>query len=65
MRALTRAKIELFLRGVKQTEIAKRAGVDFAYVNRCVNGKQKPSKKIIQATKELTGLDLFEEEKGA
>lgn len=59
----TRVKLELFLRGISQTQVAEKAGVDIAFVNRCVNGKQRPSKKVTSAMKELTGLDLFEDEK--
>ena len=59
----TRTKIELFLRGIPQRRVAEVANVDYAYVNRCVNGKQKPSEKVRRAVKEVVGLDLFEEEK--
>lgn len=49
-------KLELFLRGIKQAEIARRAGVNPAYVNRIVNGKQVASIKVKEALKEV-GID--------
>ncbi len=45
----TNLKIELILKGIKQVHIAERAGVDNAFVCRVVNGRQKPSLRIIEA----------------
>ena len=59
----TKARLALFLQGTSQTRIARKAKCDVAYVNRCVNGKQKPSARLIKAMCEVTGLkeeDLFE-----
>lgn len=59
----TKAKLQLMLLGINQTKIAAKANVSVAYINQCVNGKNKPSKKVVDAICELTGLSeevLFE-----
>ena len=53
---ISRLKLELFLKGVNQVEVARRAGVNLAYINRIVNGKQVASAKAIEAFKEV-GID--------
>ncbi len=58
----TPLKLELFLRGIKQIDIAKKANVDPAYINRCVNGKQKPSERIAEAIRGLAGEDVIKED---
>lgn len=61
----TRVKLQLLLLGVKQIEIASQAKVRTPYINRVINGKQKPSRKVVEAICEITGLtegQLFEEE---
>ena len=44
-------KLQVILRGLRQTDVAKAAGVGKSYVNRIVNGKQKPSAKVVEALK--------------
>lgn len=58
----SRLRIELFLRGIKLIDIAEKANVDPAFISRIVGGQQKASSKVAEAIKELTGLDLLEEE---
>ena len=61
---MTKIKKTLFLMQIKQTEVAKKAGVGTSYVNKVVNGlDKKPSPKLRKALCELTGLtekQLFE-----
>ncbi len=60
----TRGMIELFLRDIPAIKIAREAGVDHAYVSRCLNGKQRPSERLKKAATAATGLSaeiLFEE----
>lgn len=54
----SKGRIELFLRGIPLADIARKAEVDKAYVSRCLNGKQKPSRKLIEAACEVTKLSV-------
>lgn len=42
-------QIQLFLRGITATAIAKKAQVSISFAARCIRGKARPSKKIIEA----------------
>lgn len=54
---LTPLKLELILKGVRQVDIARAAGVGKAYINRVVNGRQRCSAKVIRALREF-GIEL-------
>ena len=56
---LTKTKLEMFLRGISQTEVARRAGFSKSYINRIVNEKQKPSAKAREALKSF-GIQVEE-----
>lgn len=59
----TKARIQLTVLGIKQKTIAAKVPCSEAYVNRCINGKQKPSQRLIEAACKITGLPaeaLFE-----
>lgn len=56
---ITKLKMAMFIKEIKQTDIAKQAGCHRAYINRIVTGRQKPSKKIRQVFKEF-GIDIPE-----
>lgn len=49
----TRLRWELFAREISLADIARRAGVDQAFVSRVVAGKQKCSPKLAQALREF------------
>jgi plasmid maintenance system antidote protein VapI len=49
----TPLRIELFVRGINLAKIARRAGVDPAFVSRVVAGKQKCSTKLAKALSEF------------
>ncbi len=60
----TRGMIELFLRDIPATRIARKGGFDHSYVSRCLNGKQRPSERLKKAATAATGISaeiLFEE----
>jgi transcriptional regulator with XRE-family HTH domain len=50
-------KLQLLLKGVKQVDIARKAGVNRSYISLVVNGKEKPSKKVREAFKHF-GIEL-------
>lgn len=54
----SRLQLETFLRGVKNRDVAHRAGVDPAFVSRVLAGKQRPSARIVRALAEELGLPL-------
>ncbi|RJQ31866.1 MAG: XRE family transcriptional regulator [Actinobacteria bacterium] len=56
MKQVTRLKTELFYRQISQRKVAKKAGVDPAFISRICNGANRPSKKVKEAICELTGL---------
>lgn len=56
--ALTPLKLQLILKDVSQAEIARAAGVDRAYVNRVVLGKQPCSERVARALKEIAGIEV-------
>lgn len=56
-------KIQLLLIGRQQKEIAQAMGCSHSYISRCLAGKQKPSKRLIEVAERVTGLkteQLFE-----
>lgn len=55
---ISELKLQLFLRGIRQTEIARAAGVGKSFVNRIVNGKQKASAKVAKAFREVAGVEV-------
>ena len=55
---ISRIKMELFIKEISQSDIARAANVHRAYINRIVNGHQKPSKKVIKAFQEIAGIEL-------
>ena len=59
MTRISPLRLELFLKGVKQIDIARKAGVDPAFICRIVAGKQKPSEKVINVFRRM-GLDVEE-----
>ncbi len=64
--AITELKLQLQLMRISQSELARRGQFSKAYVNRVINGKQKPSERFIEALCKTTGIDrenLFEDEK--
>jgi cyanate lyase len=66
MKKPTALRLQLFLAGVSQTEIAQKAGVSVAFINQVVWGKEKASVKAKKAFVETTGLkeeNLFGGEK--
>lgn len=48
----TPLQLKLFLKGIRQVDVARSAGVDRSFVCRVVNGRQKPSPKVLMALKE-------------
>lgn len=60
----SKLRLELFIRGITATTVAKEAGVSVSYAARCINGKVKPSQKIVQALTVVTGLPKKHFEEG-
>ena len=63
-----KGQVLLYAMGIPQCRIADEIGCDPAYVYRCLAGKQKPSERLIEAARKVTGLkeqDLFEGVKNA
>lgn len=52
----SKLRLELFIRGITATDVAKKAGVSVSFAARCINGKVKPSVKITKALANITGL---------
>lgn len=46
-------QIELFLKGITATQVAKKAGVSISFAARCIRGDVNPSNKILEALKAL------------
>ena len=55
---ITPLKLQLILKDISQAEIARAAGVQRAYVNRVVLGRQKPSKRVVEAFKQVADINL-------
>jgi transcriptional regulator with XRE-family HTH domain len=60
----SKGRLVLFALGYTQKQLAEKAGVDPAYVSRCLRGLQKPSDKFIKAALAFVGAEavktLFE-----
>ena len=52
----TKLKMQLFILGITQAEIARRANVSISYINRVINGEQKPSKRIEEIITDVSGI---------
>lgn len=46
---LTDLKLQLFIRGITQTQVAQRAQVNLSFVSRIINGKGKCSPRVAEA----------------
>lgn len=58
-----KGRVALFSLGLTGAAIAHAAGVHPSYVSRCLNGRVRPSARLIEAAEEATGLPaemLFE-----
>lgn len=53
---VSKLRLELFIRGITATAVAKEAEVSISFAARCINGKVKPSPKVIKALAKVTGL---------
>ncbi len=53
-------KLQLLVRGVKQIDIARKAGVSKAFICNIIAGREKPTPKVKQAFKYF-GIELEEE----
>lgn len=50
-------KLELLLRGVRQVDIARKAGLHKSYIGNVIAGRDKPSKRVRQAFRDF-GIEL-------
>lgn len=57
MQKPTPLKLELFIKGVQQINVAREAGVTKGYVCRIVNGHQPCSEKVAKAFKKF-GIEI-------
>lgn len=42
-------KLELLVRGIKQVDVARKAGVSKSYIGNVIAGRDKPSERVRQA----------------
>ena len=51
-------KYQLFIKEIKQVEIAREAGVSKSFISSVISGREKPSIKVKEAFKKLADITL-------
>ena len=57
MKTVSTLKLQLFARGISQTQIARKAGVHRSYICAILNGRQSASPKVKKAFCEVLGMN--------